>query len=150
MTALSLAQMLRAKRVGKGRWRAECPIHGGRHSGPLSITEMPDGVRLYCFGGCSKDQLLKALGLTWRDLKNDTRVDPETLRQIRAADEERKRLRWERTKLRWQANQGIDFWQRKVKVLGRSLAKWPNDKLCREFHHALEMERVCEMVWREL
>jgi hypothetical protein len=55
------------KRCGNG-WVAKCPAHDDRHAS-LSIAEGDDGrVLLCCHAGCRPDEVLRALGLTWRDL----------------------------------------------------------------------------------
>lgn len=55
----------------KGRhpkWRAKCPVHKSRAL-TLAIYQDKDGIGLHCHAGCLKDDILKALGLSWRDLK---------------------------------------------------------------------------------
>jgi hypothetical protein len=67
----NLVSCLQAKRSGKG-WRAKCPAHED-HEPSLSISEGADGrALLKCFGGCSTENVLVALGLTPCDLFPDT------------------------------------------------------------------------------
>lgn len=67
----NLVSCLQAKRSGKG-WRAKCPAHED-HEPSLSISEGADGrALLKCFGGCSTENVLVALGLTPCDLSPDT------------------------------------------------------------------------------
>lgn len=54
------------KRAGAG-WRARCPACGGQ-SRKLSIAEADDRVLLYCFAGCSGEDIITAVGLRWADL----------------------------------------------------------------------------------
>ncbi len=151
MTTSQIAKLLRARRSGKGKWQARCPVHGRDRSPSLSITEMPGGeTRLHCFAGCAQKAVLDALGLTWRDLKIDTRIDPEVIRQIQLVEAKRKAQKETRTKLLWMARNRVGFWHRKSQVLGRSLWKWDNDKLARDFHYALAMERICQQIWETL
>lgn len=57
----------RARRVGAGH-RAPCPAHED-HTPSLSIAEGKDGrALLHCHGGCTPEQILQALSLTWADL----------------------------------------------------------------------------------
>lgn len=57
--------------AGPNKWLARCPSHADR-SPSLSIREADDGrVLVHCFVGCSNDDILAALGLTWRDLYPD-------------------------------------------------------------------------------
>jgi hypothetical protein len=68
MTAEAVAQHLRARSVGPGRWMARCPAHEDR-AASLSLRERDNGkVLLYCFAGCRTSGVLTAAGLTMRDL----------------------------------------------------------------------------------
>jgi len=67
MQAEELARLFeRPRREGKA-WRARCPVHKGK-SLTLAIYPDDDRVGLHCFAGCSKDDILAAVGLTWKDL----------------------------------------------------------------------------------
>ena len=66
MTTESLARMFdRPRREGKA-YRARCPVHGGK-SLTLAIYADDDRSRVHCFAGCSSDDVLAAVGLTWKD-----------------------------------------------------------------------------------
>jgi len=54
--------------AGQGRWLATCPAHGSGKNKALSVALKGDRLLLYCFGGCTPDAVLSAVGLTWRDL----------------------------------------------------------------------------------
>jgi len=93
-----LARLQGVRRNGSG-WQARCPAHEDR-SPSLSIAEGRDGrTLLNCFAGCSPENIVRALGLTMRDLFSDS---PLTLgsaeawaaRQVvaRAASDLRRRL----------------------------------------------------------
>ena len=49
------------------RWRARCPVHRSKGAS-LGIYAGKGKVSVHCFGGCDSDDVLAALGLTWRDL----------------------------------------------------------------------------------
>ena len=66
MRAEDLARTLHARRSGHGKWRAKCPVHRSKGL-TLAIYSDPDRVGLHCHAGCSKDDVLAALGLTWKD-----------------------------------------------------------------------------------
>jgi len=71
MNAREIAKQLHGKKAGR-RWQCRCPTglhsHGDRNRS-LSVWESDDGwVRLKCFTGCSRDEILVALGLKVRDL----------------------------------------------------------------------------------
>jgi hypothetical protein len=55
---------------GDGRWYARCSAHEDR-SPSLSIRDTGERVLLHCFGGCEPDDVLSAVGLSWRDLHAD-------------------------------------------------------------------------------
>jgi DNA primase len=55
-------------RTCPGGWQAQCPAHKDRVPS-LSLRETDDGkVLLHCFSGCETQDVLGALGLTFRDL----------------------------------------------------------------------------------
>lgn len=65
---LILTRLQGVREVGPQRWAARCPAHEDR-SPSLSIRATDDGkLLLHCFTGCAPDEILTALGLTWRDL----------------------------------------------------------------------------------
>jgi hypothetical protein len=66
MTVETLLSRLEAvKQTGPGRWIARCPAHSDK-SPSLAIRELDDGrVLLHCFGGCSVESILDAIGLTF-------------------------------------------------------------------------------------
>lgn len=68
MMAEQVAEHLGAKRAGRGRWMGKCPAHRDRMPS-LSIGTGSDGrTLLNCHAGCSVDAVLKASGLSTRDL----------------------------------------------------------------------------------
>jgi hypothetical protein len=78
MTTEEIANRFKARREGRV-WRARCPIHqaGMRYGRSLGIYADPDRVGLHCFGGCTQDDILAAVGLTWRDtLYEDKTLTP--------------------------------------------------------------------------
>ena len=72
MTASQIAKSLHGVKAGK-RFMCRCPVtrihaHGDRNRS-LSVWESKDGwVRLKCFTGCTRDEILAAMGLKVRDL----------------------------------------------------------------------------------
>ena len=57
----------RYRRSGSG-WQAQCPAHEDR-TPSLSVREGSDGRALvHCFAGCETQEILRALGLEFRDL----------------------------------------------------------------------------------
>lgn len=61
------------KAYGDG-YRAKCPAHDGQSDNSLSVKEGDDGCALlYCFSGCSFEEIVAALGLEPEDLfvRND-------------------------------------------------------------------------------
>ena len=57
-------------RSGKG-FKAPCPAHDDKKPS-LSVTEAEDGrVLLRCHAGCSTENVIEALNLSWKDLSSD-------------------------------------------------------------------------------
>ena len=55
-------------RRSSAKWDGQCPAHDDSHPS-LSITVADDGkVLIHCFAGCDVKEILKALGMTVRDL----------------------------------------------------------------------------------
>jgi hypothetical protein len=71
---------------GHGPWMAQCPCHDD-HSPSLSITQAADRTLVHCFGGCSPQEVVGALGLRMRDLFADAAnsTPTRTLRSARVA-----------------------------------------------------------------
>lgn len=62
-TLLSRLDGVRAR--GAGRWSAKCPAHEDRHAS-LSVRELDDGrVLVHDFTGCTVQEVLAAVGLTF-------------------------------------------------------------------------------------
>ena len=59
----------------KGRWTACCPAHNDKNPS-LAITQTDDGrILLKCFGGCSAQQVVEAVGMDLTDLfPNDNNI----------------------------------------------------------------------------
>ena len=155
MTASQIARSLHGVKAGRG-FMCRCPCsrlhsHGDR-SRSLSIRESNDGwVMLKCFAGCTRAEILDAMGLKVRDLALRSPPDKAAMEAIRAEQERRDALKERRTELLWLAQKRIEYWRRKVQTLGRSLDKWPDlPNLARDFHHALNMERRCQRIWETL
>ena len=80
MNADEFARLLRAKRIGRGKWIACCPAHEthGKHRPSLSIAEGRKAVVFKCMSaGCSANEILAAMGLGWKDILGERDVTPE-------------------------------------------------------------------------
>ncbi len=88
-----LARFDRVRRAGPGRWRASCPVWSGHRNGDrnpsLSLWVGRRGQLLVgCWRGCSKADILAAVGLEMRDL-----FDNEDRQSIsRAGDAPKRRI----------------------------------------------------------
>lgn len=72
MTAAEIiARLEGAKSSGPLKWRARCPVHGGK-SFSLSIEQQADRVLMHCFAECSTLDVLEAIGLRLADLFDET------------------------------------------------------------------------------
>jgi len=66
--ANDIAQLMpRHRRLGEGRYVAQCPVHMGSDDN-LYITDGDKGTLLYCHSACAKRDILEAIGLSWKDL----------------------------------------------------------------------------------
>ena len=91
----------------KGRhpkWRAACPCHKSR-SLTLAIYQDSDRVRVHCHAGCKNDDVLAAVGLTWKDLS----PRPDRLSSEEYAAAKRKRREEERTAYRQRIRDWIAY-----------------------------------------
>jgi hypothetical protein len=71
-----LNQLAKVKRTGKESWVACCPAHADKNPS-MTITEKDDGrVLLHCFAGCSVEEILGSVGLTFDDLFPERLPDP--------------------------------------------------------------------------
>jgi hypothetical protein len=143
MTTRQIVSLFKARRAGRGKFIARCPVHGRDRSPSLYITERPNGsTGVHCFAGCPVQAVLGAVGLTLRDLFVDTKPDREAMalaEKLRAeAGRERMKLRQELRKVTvWRKH-----WEGKVRELGKLLAERPeSDRLNELFRGALQKWR---------
>ena len=63
-----LSRLQKVKPKGKGQWIACCPAHEDK-SPSMTIAQADDGrVLVHCFAGCSTEQILSSVSLTFDDL----------------------------------------------------------------------------------
>ena len=91
MTSSQIAKSLHGIKAGKG-FMCRCPTRLHNHADrnrSLSVRESKDGwVMLKCFCGCTRDEILAAMGLQIRDLApNEFKRNPEWVQ--RKTDRER-------------------------------------------------------------
>ena len=65
-----LARLEGVKPAGDGRWYARCPAHADK-SPSLSIRDTGEKILIHCFTGCDAEDVLTAVGLTWKELYPD-------------------------------------------------------------------------------
>lgn len=80
-----LSRLHGVMKSGNG-WRARCPSCDSRRRDNVSIAEMDGRVLVHCFGGCTRDDVLAAVGLTWKDIAppRSWPLSPEDRRKERA------------------------------------------------------------------
>lgn len=72
-----LNQLTNVKQLGKDRWKACCPAHGGKKQS-LAIRDDNGKILIHCFAeGCAVNGVLNAVGLTFADIM------PEQVQQSR-------------------------------------------------------------------
>ena len=81
MSASQFANLLHARRVGRGKWAANCPCHEGdgrRHKPSLSIADGRKGLVFKCMSaGCDSKDILAAMGLSWGDILGEHDITPQ-------------------------------------------------------------------------
>jgi hypothetical protein len=90
MTGSQIARRLHGIKAGKG-WQCKCPnqlahAHGDR-SRSLSVREIGGWVRIKCFSGCTRGEILGAMGLSVRDLSL-TEFKPNRQWEVTRRDED--------------------------------------------------------------
>jgi len=65
-----LARLEGVRTAGDGRWTALCPAHEDR-SPSLNIRVAGDKILIHDHGGCDSADVLRDIGLSWRDLYAD-------------------------------------------------------------------------------
>ena len=95
MQASEFAALLHAKQLRRGHWIARCPAHPDKRPS-LSIAEgRKQPIVFKCMSaGCTQEEILKAMGLTWRDLMGERVRTPELSQRLK--DEHRLRQLEER------------------------------------------------------
>jgi hypothetical protein len=86
VNAAELGSRLDARRVGR-EWHAFCPVHHGESRSLHFRDGDAGGVVLICRAGCQTQDVLTALGLSWRDISPDSPREPvpEIVRAARHA-----------------------------------------------------------------
>lgn len=155
MNAESLADTLKARPTGRLKWVARCPAHEDR-SPSLSITEGRDGrVLVHCFGGCRPEAILKAVGLTFEDL----RPAPTPLSffgrvQLAREQEQHEAAKQERKQKERVLIDRIRRLEAIEEALINKLVCTPireeTNAVARLYHHTLDLRRKTEESWEKM
>lgn len=62
-----LSRLDSVREIRSGQFYAKCPAHDDR-SPSLSIRDIGDNILIHCFAGCCPEDVLGAVGMTFRDL----------------------------------------------------------------------------------
>lgn len=63
-----ISRLDKVRPTGRGTWIACCPAHEDRHPS-MTVREAEDGlVLVHCFGGCSVEQIVGAVGMDLQEL----------------------------------------------------------------------------------
>lgn len=89
MTIAELARAFNARGSGK-RIRAKCPVHRSR-SLTLALYDDGDKLSVHCHAGCNSDDVLAAIGLSWRDLRRE-RLSSEAYRELMKTIKDKEKL----------------------------------------------------------
>lgn len=78
-----LSRLDKVRATGHSEWVACCPAHEDR-SPSLSVKDTEDGrVLLHCFAGCSAEDVLTSVGLTFADIMPERVGTVERLKPLR-------------------------------------------------------------------
>lgn len=55
-----IAQIIGGRRIGEGRYRGKCPVHGKEH---FYVTDGEQGTMMYCHAGATFSELCESLGI---------------------------------------------------------------------------------------
>ena len=94
MTTEDVLGLLQGVRRSSHGWMARCPAHPDR-TPSLALTERNGRVLLWCFAGCSLEEIVGALGVCSRDLFVDSLSRKRKRRAVQRAAEVPKRPRLE-------------------------------------------------------
>ncbi len=133
------------RRCGSG-WTALCPAHDDRRPS-LSIAEGADGrILVFCFAGCSLQEIVRALGLRVHDLfPNSSRPRREWRAALAARRQEN--LKKRREELR----QGLllDAIREARRLIeaagGLDVSGWSDDRLDRELNRLADAYKILEV-----
>ena len=71
------------KQTGSGRWIARCPAHEDKNPS-MTVRELDDGrVLIHDFAGCSPEEILASVGMTFSDLFPEKPLDHRLPRERR-------------------------------------------------------------------
>lgn len=146
VNAESFAELVNARRAGRGRWAARCPAHEDG-SPSLSISEGRDGrVLLNCFAGCSLTSILEALNLSIRDLFAGEPPTREQKAFHAQREQERASERKREREIHQRASDRVKRFDAVNRSLAAKLAHTPDDApdgdaLSRLFHESLDKLR---------
>jgi hypothetical protein len=154
MTASEIARQLHGRKSGR-RFQCRCPTnlhaHGDRNRS-LIVWENDNGwVRFKCFTGCSRDEILAAMGLKVRDLALNE-FNPNHEWEQRRKDEDKLKLLQHQHGLAIMAKMVItgeqNYWaavERNIVVRGRALRDKLEPEAAQRRAKQKEVERIiCE------
>lgn len=146
MTAAAIAELLDARQTGAGKWMARCPAHSDRRPS-LSIRQGDTGVLLHCWAGCNTDAVLKAMGLSMRDLF-DAPLTPATRREmeLRRAQQALEASRQRRKRIALM--KGYRACTRRMDEIADAFFNGEPEKadeLGRKFHDCIDVQRAVEL-----
>jgi len=62
-----LNRLSKVRQTGAGKWISCCPAHEDK-SPSLSVRQADDRILIYCFAGCSVDDVVSSVGMSLSDL----------------------------------------------------------------------------------
>lgn len=138
-----------AKKNGKG-WRAPCPAHGGKGHN-LAIYELQGGkVGLTCHShGCKPDDVIAALGLTWREIHGHGHGVIYSKSKPRLTLQQRSHA-IELYKLACAHGAASERESSRAVLIGDGVESWQLDTLERAVAHHVSAGNTDKILWLEL
>lgn len=79
-----LSRLEGVRRQSDGSYRSRCPVHGGKSTDDLKVSDGGKWIIYHCFAGCNNDDIRRKLDLEWSDLVLDD--SPAAARKTKRRD----------------------------------------------------------------
>lgn len=143
-------RLQKAEKKG-GKYMALCPAHDDKEQS-LSITANQKAIAIHCFAGCKPEDIVKAMGLTMKDLFFDAKPRaPEIVKTYDYKDEASNLLfqvcRMQPKSFRQRRPDGAGGWDWSTKGVRKVLYHLPDIIRAVDEVYFVEGEKDCDNLW---